>query len=583
MYKRAYIVCWPFFLLGLLMLAGCGVSREKGLTPSPDWSRSVKLGEAVTGSAAMVMDPQGEGVYLVWLNSENGQPGIHLIKLDQQAEIVFERQLAPLPGQLRMPRLTSDGSDRLHLFWARRGTAKDQWELWHAPLTEEGNHSGAAEQISAPEMNIKDYLATQLPSGEIAVIWSSSSGIYGIKISDTGKAAGSPILINETGSTPNAKVDNQGNLHLSWIGQDAFYYALLSDGKIRAVEGIPVARVALSTGDSLSGPVLGLTDDHVHLIWSVQSQSGLAAGTARTEFTSFPIGIPGITNAQPVWILPLEEQFFEAYQGSYAISFLSPPADPRTGSDFVHQPAVTDGQDAELAAAMTVKQQYRQDVHIQIALCLFENGKFKGYEMASKTKAFSSEPLLAADKTGNLHLVWRQGAMGRDLYYATTAPQARAELNRLNSNDILNAVLTGGMESFVGLLFFPWIGLGWLLPGLVVVGIWKIVRDDDSLNKSLGSLILLIIALITYQIVKLVSLPSITFYVPFSAWIEIPISWRIYLQIGVPIAILGLALMTAETRRRKKSNSAVTYYFAFAGVDALLTLAIYGVGFLGVY
>lgn len=537
------------------------------------------------GSPAMVVDPEGEGVSLAWLNSENGLPGIRFMQLDQRAEVVLERQLAPTSGQMRLPRLVSARNNDFQLLWASRSSAKEKWGLWFAPLSSQGDISGSAMQISSAEMNVKDYISVPSAEGYTLVIWSISntSGLYGVRIDGAGGPLGNPILINEKGSSPSAKFDSRGDLHLSWVSEDTFYYAVLPDGEIQAAEGISVHRLSLSTGDSLSGPVLGLTGDLVYMIWSVQSQSGLAAGTARTEFTSFPHSSPQASNPQPVWLLPLEEQPLQPYQGNYLLSVLTAPADPASGSDFVHQPAVSSSRGSELAAAVSVKQQYRQDIHIQIALCVFENGRFIGYEMASKTKALSSEPLLAGDASGNLHLVWRQGAMGRDLYYATTAPAARLELNKLNSGDYINAVLTGGMESFVGILFFPWIGFGWLLPGLMVVGIWKLVRDYDKLSESRASLLLLILALAVYQLMKVLTLPSILVYVPFTAWIEVPNALAGVLRAAVPLVIFGLALLTAEYVRRRKSDSAIKYYFAFAGVDAVLTLAIYGVGFLGVY
>lgn len=173
--------------------------------------------------------------------------------------------------------------------------------------------------------------------------------------------------------------------------------------------------------------------------------------------------------------------------------------------------------------------------------------------------------------------------MGRDIYFASTSPIIRTELNRITSLDVIDLVLTGGMESLVGILFFPWIGIGWLLPGLVLVGIHKLIKDSDSISRSLLARLLLGIAILVYQGTKLLVLPSITFYVPFSAWIEIPGSWRMPLQIGVPLAILTLAFLAAWLVRRRHTDSAVMLYLVFVAVDALFTLAIYGVGFLGVY
>jgi hypothetical protein len=152
----------------------------------------------------------------------------------------------------------------------------------------------------------------------------------------------------------------------------------------------------------------------------------------------------------------------------------------------------------------------------------------------------------------------------------------------LSTGDFVNAVLEGGMESLVSLAFMPFLGFGWLLPGLVVIGIWKLIKDEESVTQP-SSWPVLIIAIIIYYSVKTITLPTIATYVPFSAWIYIPADWELALRIGVPLTIFAISLFVAFKVSVKYSDSAVLFYVVLALTDALLTLAIYGVNFLGVF
>jgi hypothetical protein len=222
------------------------------------------------------------------------------------------------------------------------------------------------------------------------------------------------------------------------------------------------------------------------------------------------------------------------------------------------------------------------NAQMQIVVLLFHDGKYRGYALASKTGQISDNPVLSVDNSGNLFLVWQEGARKQDVYYATTEPGAVAALDGLSKGDFVNAVLEGGMESLVSLAFMPFLGFGWLLPGLIVIGIWKLFKDEESVTQP-SSWPVLIIAIILYYSTKMMTLPTIATYVPFSAWIYVPAEWELALRVGVPLTIFGISLFVAYKVSVKYSDSAVLFYVVLALSDALLTLAIYGVNFLGVF
>jgi len=138
------------------------------------------------------------------------------------------------------------------------------------------------------------------------------------------------------------------------------------------------------------------------------------------------------------------------------------------------------------------------------------------------------------------------------------------------------------MESFAGIGFFPF-AFFWLVPGLVIMGIVEVFGSETDIDKRMP-LVAFIVALLLYQVMKIIIVPTIFSYVPFSAWIEVHTSLHMLLRIGVPLATLGIGLLTSWWISWRQDNRAVLIFFLVtAGVDALLTLMIYGVNFLGAF
>jgi hypothetical protein len=156
----------------------------------------------------------------------------------------------------------------------------------------------------------------------------------------------------------------------------------------------------------------------------------------------------------------------------------------------------------------------------------------------------------------------------------------RATLDALTGEDVITAVFAGLVEGATGIAFFP-LAMLWLLPGGLVLGIRQLRTDDETVS-GFTAYLLVGIALILYQITKALVLPTVLSYVPFSAWIEVPLRWELPLRIVYPLLTFAIGLGVAEwMRRRRPSTSTLFYFFIAATVDAVLTLAVYGVAFLG--
>lgn len=551
---------------------------------STDWSRSLVLGKYANGSIGMAFQPSDESMYIAWPHSLENQVSIRYVRLNQDGDLVARRDLE-LPGQLRAPRLALADGGALHLFWSSRSAGGASWGLWHALLDADGSLQGQATPLTSEDAAVGNYVVLSDANGGAFVAWDTgkTGAITLSHIGGGGEMLAGPQVVVPRGEAPSLGIDNDGNLHLAWINERNFYYASLPGGNLELVEGIYLASIELGTGDSLSGPVLGLSHGWGYLLWSVLSQSGQNAGTARSTYVAFQLDAPQPSRPEDIWILPLEDQPYTPYGNAPPLTQLAAPAgNASMSSDFILRPMAAAGQGEFLPVALAVNQFLRQDMYMQIAVAVFAGGEFAGYEYAAQTANISDEPALAWDANGYLHLAWREGAGGRSIYYATTSPQAIRSLDRIGLGDIVSALLQGSLEGFVGITLLPVIGFGWMLPGFLVIGIWKLIRDQDDLT-ALASWVPLVVALLIFQAAKFITLPTITTYVPFSAWLEIPDSYGPWLKVAVPTLIIVASFYVANRVRARRSQSAAMFYVVFCLMDAALTLAVYGVNFLGVY
>ncbi|NQU31242.1 MAG: hypothetical protein HQ525_11295, partial [Anaerolineae bacterium] len=531
-------------------------------------------------------EEDGETIHAIWpFWAAEGGTGIRYVQLGKPPRINVDQELIQTQGQVRTTRLFIAQNESLHLLWANRPDTAAKWQLWYAQIDHEGNIQGELLQVSDANSGVSQYAVVEAPSGGVLVAWEDvlSGGINLIEISILGEKQANPTRVVEAGRKPDLWVDERGKIHLAWLDNDNnLLYARTDVDVASPLSGEKLLHIPLGTGATLDGPVLGVADGNVYLFWSVLSQSGLEAGTARTEYVFFPQGSPDkVSDVSRIDVLPLEEQPYRTDRGSYAYTELVPATYISNTSPYVYAPMVIQHPTGEMAIALATRQQYRLDWYVQIAVVVMEDGAYKGYTIATKTQAISSDPVLDADGAGNLHLIWRDGYSKETVYYTTTDAETRAELDRPTLRDMLTLVLTGGLESLTGILLFP-LAFPWMFPGLIVLIIWRLIRNDEDLSNKV-SVALLIFSVFMYQGSKILIFPTMVDYIPFSAWVDIPASWQLVLRIGVPLLILGIAIWVSEWSRNKQQSSSLRYYLVIVIVDTVLTLAIYGVNFLGAY
>ncbi len=584
--SKQVIIFSILLLLVMGLVVGCGTGSEKSRKASEDWGRGLLLGTNALTKAGLTIDQSSKEVHAAWFFWEESKGvGLRYVRIDQKAQVKVERELMQFSGRVRSPNLLPSGNQYFHLFWAGYDENVEKWQLWYAQLDHQGTIKGTAERLSSERSGVSQYVVMPDKSGGVVVVWedTESGGINLTRISSSGAKETDTVCVVARGTVPSAQVDDQGQIHLVWMGDSSnLMYQLLDAQTSMPVDGTIIAHVPLGTGASLEGPVLGLGDQWIYVFWSILNQSGLEAGTAKTEHIIFPVGSPDeASTVANIAVLPLEEQPYESAEGDYTYSQLVPAEYVKGNSDFVYDPVVVQNPSSEIAVALAVQQQHRLDSHIQIVIAVMSDGEYKGYNFATKTQAISSDAALSADSDGNLHLIWRDGFDRKNIYYTTTAQDARSELDRFHLQDVMTLILRGGMESVAGILLFPFAFL-WVLPGLVLLVGWQLINNDEDLTQ-ITSWVLLVVAVILYQGTKVVVFPTMVDYVPFSAWIDIAPTFQPALRLLIPLGIFGIAVGVAERARRKSMTSTLRYYFFIVIVDTILTLAIYGVNFMGAY
>ncbi len=574
-------------LVPLLLLTGCSLGSAKARKPPGDFSRGLPLPVKASSSPVSAVDQDGNLVQVIipYLNEEQGNT-FRYLQINSGASLILDQDLPlDLPDFTRTLKIVSSG-DQNHLVWASRESTTEGWGLWHAIVNTSAEIISQPQWISQGTNRVSQFAIAGDGQGGVLILWEDSNGssIHFTRLSSRGTVQTVPNLLIPFGERPFLAADNQGGYHLVWMQGDSLNYSKLESDFAYPILGDQMARIQVVEGNRLDGPVLGTDNSHVYVFWSILRQRGLEAGTAITESLVFPTGQPAAARRGLVTINPTSEDLFQPYQGKLSLSqIIYPPPEDYLSTSYIYDPRTGSGRDGTQVVAVAAYQNIRLDQHVQIMLGVYEDGEYQGYAVGTRTTEISQNPLISQDKNGNLHLIWQEGSTANRVYYATTAPEARDVLNRVSLEDIPNLILSGGLEAITGILLFPF-AFPWMAVGLVIMIILRLARNDEDVTQPL-SLFLLVVAILSYQVSKLLFLSDILIYIPFSAWLDLPPGPGSFFRIIVPIVIFGLGIVTAEWRRRRSKSpiSSLNYFINVILVDTILTLSVYGVIFLGEY
>lgn len=580
-----------FGLLIFLMVAAVGCSSEEPerlWLKSPSWSRAIHLGNTRTVApppAVVTEDGKVHSVLFSGAETELPEQVVPwLITLGSDGRIISRQSLGIQLSTPESSHLIQE-PDGFKLVWI------DSYQLYYLNFTEGGEIQGEITRLSG-EDRVGNFDVERTAEGNL-VIWYGGTrqkpGIYQLEFLSSGLEKKS---IDQQGVRINLVRDKQGNIHATWAhypwgyGTLAWYYGFVPAGEVEEGKVTQIFTRGISNALRIEGPVIGLDSERVYVYWSESIVSGLDAGSRTTFYQTFPHAEPE-SRTEPQWIQvsrtdKVERTYLE--EGGLVTGpriSLQDGVYPRTRA--LSNLAPLDGQFPETALSFRAETEFKwRESKNQVNIAYLKNGEPTSFQPLSFTSRVSYEPHLTGDNQGHLYLLWlEKREVSNSVYLATTDPDKMVYLNEITLNDYFSLGAEMGFGLLAGIVLSPFAAAVWggiSLIALLINSLFKNFRNPRV--RQLGQVLSILGSLFIYWWLKFATLPGIDEgYTPFSAWIpRIPVSLEPILQTGVPL-VIGLLALTAGWffTYRKGTRSPIYFMLVYAGVDAFLTTAVYGI------
>ena len=585
--KPLYILTALLLLMATLSACSGSLGERLWLNAS-GWKRAQMLGNTLLGDPApLALDDEGH-IYLFLIGGAQDAPRPRVVALNRQVETIWDHTYEVELSRPDKPQILWDG-EGLQLFWL------SGQKLYNAHLDSTG-HLEESPLVLSGEAKVDTYDAALGPDGT-ATLWFAgprrSPGLYALSPGAQIEAT----LVDPLGIRPDLQYDETGTLHAIWAhhppgyGETLFFYAAYPDGLYTPGSETKVVEPRVGPTSVLHGPRLGLDRQRAYLFWTIEVRTGQEAGLVSTHYVHLPPGQPSrVSSVHKLWVpatyhldydeAPLDEGLKSGERLSLAEGHYG-----STGR--IGDVTTNSATEQELVIAFNVQLEYlRRKQAAQVGTVFFQDGDPEAYQLLSFTLPYSANPAVISDQAGYLYLTWlEKGELpGFVVYFASTAPDIRDTLNAITLIDLGRI----GSESLFGLvsgaLFLPFV-LVWIVAPMLILGLTSIIRRGDESLSSPGTLISLGLAIAAFWAGKLITLPGMRDYVPFSAWLPvIPSRLSLFLQLSVPLLIAGLALLVAWNYTfRRERHTPLFFILIYAAIDGVLTMAVYGVILFGAF
>ena len=587
---------WVIFGLLVVMVlaaAGCASGEPERLwLKTSSWSRAIHLGETRTVApppAVVSEDGKVHTVLFDLLDSEDPEADRErvypwLITLEEDGRIENRVNLNVQIGTPEISRLVWD-EDRFKLFWI------DSYQLYLLEFDQYGQIDSEITRLSTEE-RIGSFDFSRNAEGNL-ILWYAGNrqkpGIYQLEFTGNGIEKST---IDREGVRVSLIQDQAGNLHATWArypwgyGTLGWYYGYVPEGDVTQGEVEQIFSRGVSNAVRIEGPVIGLDQELVYVYWSETIVSGLDAGNRTTFYQAFPLGAPEQAAEPQLISVPRTDKIEPTFHTEDGLD-----TGPRISLEAGNFPATEalsslhplDGQFTETALSFRVETEYMwRESKNQVNIAYLQNGQPTSYQPLSFTSTVSYEPSLTSDDQGNLYLLWlEKKEINNSVYLATTDPLKMDYLNQVTREDYFSLGAEMGFGILAGIVLSPFAAAVWGGLSLIALAINSLFNNFRSEKlRSLGQLLSIAGALFIFWWLKFATLPGIDEgYTPFSAWIpRMPVGLEAPLQIGVPILIGLLGLFSAWFfTYRKDTRSPIYFMLIYAGVDAFLTTAVYGI------
>ena len=587
-WRRLHAVAWLLVLM--LALTACAGQPQRLWLKAPGWSRAQLVDNTRVGDQVPVAFDDAGHIYFFLVSAGHDGPRVRAVALDGWADVIWDRTFQEIElTRPRKPHILWDG-EALQLFWL------SDRALYHVQADmATGSLRGRPTRLSGPTM-VDDYDVARDAAGSIAAWYAGPRDNPGLYALPSGDLTGEAFLVDAEGMRPDVQYDDAGTLHAIWAhyppgaGDKSFFYAAYPAGLYRAHQQTMVATPHAIGTTVLEGPRLGLDEQNVYVFWTRIFYSGSDAGTARAEYVYYPKGQPALVSPAHTLSVPYAYDIpYEAIQAGDLRAGARVPlgSEFRGGGTYITEITANPASAQELVITFHARLAYlMQKQQSQVSAVFFQDGVPTGYQLLSFSPASSTHPAIFSDEAGRLYLTWlEKGELpGWVVYFASTAPDMREALSGVTPDDAgrLSAETLFGLLAGAALL--P-VALTWIVPSMIAFGVTGRLRGVEARLTSAGTLVSLALALIVLWGVKLAVLPGILEYVPLSVWLPvIPARLAFAMRFGTPALIAALALLIAWNYAYRREESTVFgFWVIYTVVDAILTMAVYGVLVYGAF
>lgn len=581
---RARFLFWGLLILAAIILSGCAETPERLWLKAPGWSRAEHIGDTASGDAPLfALDPHGVAAFLA-VGNQSGRYFPQAVAIDQKGHPVWEQSFASIA--MARPHAPSVywAHNAFQLFWISNKS------LYHAELDPTSGDMTEAPQKLSQDHRVKSYSVAVDKQGRVVVWFAGPRSTPGLYRLPADALTASPVLIDDAGITPTLRYDPSGTLHAVWarypMGETGvtFLYSATDSDAVTLDDAQVVLRTKSAMGSVFTGPIMGLDATDVHLFWTVEVRTGLAAGSVDTRYSYFPLGRPQEVSAATQLFIPAD--YHLPYQDWLDKGFHAgkrSPLTPPLTSKITHLYANS----ASVPELVTIQRELvaytMRDTRFQTGALFFRDGQPDSYQLFSFTGGDSTSPYITSDADGYLYAAWleRGAEEGFRIVYASTHPEMVSAQRKLSSQDYLSLLVQTLFGLLSGAILLPF-SLMWIIAPVIMYAITFPLRRSDNELRSPGALISLGIAITSFWIIKLVMIGGIASYVPFSAWLPIIPAWMtLPLQIGIPLFTFMFGLWVAwYYTYRRQTYSSLLFLMIYLAVDSVISTAIYGPLFL---
>jgi hypothetical protein len=550
-------------------------------TEAPGWSRAQKVTQTgLVDPTSLTLDNDGN-LYLVVATGDRDSLRPSIVALDRSANRIWETEITTEANRIDNPSLLWDG-DQLQAFWIADGS------LFGAVLDKDGQIVGDLQLLSGP-YRVDTYAVARRADRALSIWFAGPRHEPGLYTLPVGDPQGQAELVDDLGTRPAIKFDQEGTLHVSWVENPSgsssarIIYGSYPLGEYSAGLAQEIRNEPLALSSVFAGPFIELDGKSIYVLWSEEVRTGPAAGQATTQYLTFPVDqLDQLVGPFQVTV-PSDPGLEHAFVPEVGFE-----AGPRIMLEPGTYPAASGlnriNTNGNLANEAVFASESRIDYLFnktapQIGLSYFQDGFPSGYQLINFTSTGSTSPSIMSDEDGRLYLTWLERESDVfDVYLTSTAEDIKDNLNSLTLTDARQLLGETVFGLLIGALIGPIAMVIWLLIPLAVLLLTSPLRKENQSLRSPGTIISLGLTVLTYLLVKFFTLPGIREYVPFSAWLPLP-SWiGLPLQILVPLAITIISLLAAWNFTYRRQNNAPMYFILiFAAADSVMTMAVYGV------